>query len=317
MPVGPAAGQTVFSAAGDAAPMSDPTGDTVLADLELTRGVTVQLLAIGTLGIVVGWGLFAGLYQLATGEPVSLSVAPSSLGWLATPVDVLVVLGLATAVLAPHEWVHGLAIRYYGGEPRYGVGVAHFVLPYAYATTDHEFDRDQFVVVLLAPLVVLTLVGIPLAVLLGWSVLVVPLTMNFAGAVADVWMTMTVLSYPSHVRITDHAAGVRIVGREEDRPRSLSVAAVVWDALAGAAVAAVGVFVLLAVAGPFVLSALGVDSLTLGTPGTFTFVFSFVSTAEEISLGVGPGVLSVGALLGLGYALGRSYRRGRRPAGEP
>ena len=44
---------------------------------------------------------------------------------------------------------------------KYGVGVAHFILPYAYATTDHEFTRNQFIVVLITSLIVMTAVGVP------------------------------------------------------------------------------------------------------------------------------------------------------------
>ncbi|WP_255198099.1 DUF3267 domain-containing protein [Halorarius litoreus] len=294
--------------------MSGVTSDRVLADLELTRGLTIQMLAIGTLGMLVGWVGFSAIYQLGTGDPVSLQFAPASFGWLATPVNVLVLVFLGTVILVPHEWLHGLAIRYYGGEPRYGVGVAHFVLPYAYATTDHEFTRNQFVVVLLTPLVVMTAVGVPLMLVFEWGWLVVPLALNAAGAVADVWMTLMALGYPAHVRIVDHESGVRILGRETDRPRSLSITSLVWDALSGAAVALFAVFVLLAVVGPFVLSALGVESLTVGTPGKLTYLFAFVNTPEEISISVGPGILSLGALLGLVYAFARSYRRGTRPS---
>jgi hypothetical protein len=294
--------------------MDDGPSDRVLADLELTRGLTIQMLAIGTLGMLVGWTFFSGLYQFATGNAVTLQFAPASLGWLATPANILVLVFLGTAILVPHEWLHGLAIRRYGGEPRYGVGVAHFVLPYAYATTDHEFTRNQFVVVLLTPLVVMTLVGVPLMLVLEWGWLVIPLTLNAAGAVADVWMTLMVVSYPAHVRIVDHETGVRIMGRESDRPRSLSITSLVWDALSGAAVALFVVGLLLALGGPILLSALGVESMTVGTPGTVTYLFAFVNTAEEISISVGPGVLSVGALIGLLYALGRSYRRGKVPA---
>jgi hypothetical protein len=139
----------------------------------------------------------------------------------------------------------------------------------------------------------------------------VPLAANAGGAVADLWMTLVLLGYPARVRLEDRASGVRIYGRESDRSRSVSVAAVAWDALAGAAVAAVGVLMALAVAGPFVLSALGVESLTVGEPGTITYLFAFTETAEEISLGVGPGVLVVGAAAGLVYAFGKSYLRGR------
>ena len=292
--------------------MDNTSTERVLADLELTRGLTIQMLAIGTLGMLVGWTLFSGLYQFTTGNPVTFQFAPESVGWLATPVNILVLVFLGTAILVPHEWLHGLAIRYYGGEPRYGVGVAHFVLPYAYATTDHEFTRNQFIVVLLTPLVVMTLVGVPLMLLLEWGWLAIPLTLNAAGAVADLWMTLMVVSYPAHVRIVDHKSGVRILGRDSDRPRSLSITSLVWDALSGAAVALFAVGILLALGGPILLSVIGVESITVGTPGTLTYLFAFVNTAEEISISLGPGVLSVGGLLGLLYAFVRSYRRGKQ-----
>ena len=293
--------------------MSDIPSERILADLELTRGLTIQMTAIGTLGLIVGWTGFSALYQFGTGNPVTFQFAPASLGWLTTGVNVFVLVFLGTAILVPHEWLHGLAIRYYGGTPRYGVGVAHFILPYAYATTDHEFSRNQFAVVLLTPLVVMTAVGVPVMLGFGWGWMVVPLALNAAGAVADLWMTLMLTGYPSHVRIVDHEDGVRILGRESDRPRPLSIPLLIWDALSGAAIAVFGSFVLLAIGGPLLLSALGVTSLTVGTEGTLTYLFSFVNTADEISIGVGPGVLSLGALLGIMYAFVRSYRRGGRP----
>jgi hypothetical protein len=287
--------------------------EVVLAELELTRGLTVQMTALGTVGFVVAIGVFAGLYQVVVGQAATFRFGPPGVGWWTDALNLLVVLFLGAAFVVPHEWLHGLAIRHYGGEPRYGVGVAHFILPYAYATTDHEFTRDQFVVVLLAPLVVLTAAGVPLMLALEWDWLIVPLAANAAGAVADCWMTLTLLGLPADVRIEDHATGVRILGREGDRPRSLSVTALVWDAFAGGAVAVVAGLLALAVGGPLALSALGVESLTIGTPGTITYLFSFTNTPTEISLGVGPGLLGIGAALGLAYALVRSYRRASVP----
>jgi hypothetical protein len=292
---------------GDAA--ADP--ETVLADLQLTRALAIQWTVVGTMGFGVSLGAFGGLYQLVTGQPPSFDVAPAGGVWWTEPMTLLVVVFLVTAILVPHEWVHGLAIRYYGGEPRYGVGLAHFILPYAYATTDHRFTRNQFIVVLLAPLVGLTLVGVPLMIAFEWGWLVVPLAANAGGAVGDLWMTMTLLGYPAHVHAEDHRTGIRILGRETDRPRELSMTAVAWDAIVGAAVASVGVLLALGFGGLFVLDALGFESFTLGTPGTFTYVFSYVNTPTEISVGVGTGVLVLGALVGLVYSFARSYRRHR------
>ena len=290
--------------------------ETVLADLELTRGLTIQMTALSTLGLVIAATALSGLYQVVTGHPASFQFAPG-VDWWTNALDVLVILFLATVFVVPHEWLHGLAIRYYGGEPKYGVGIAHFILPYAYATTDHEFTRNQFIVVLMTPLVVMTAVGIPVMLAFEWGWLIVPLAANAAGAIADLWMTMTLLVFPTDVRLEDHPNGVRIVGRESDRRGALSVTAVVWDALGGAAVAAVGVFLVLAVGGPLALDVLGVDSLTIGTPDTLSFLFSFSSTPTEISMSVGPAVLGIGAVVGLLYAFVRSYRRARSPGDEP
>ena len=294
------------------APAGDRAPEVVLADLELTRGLTIQMTALSTLGFIVAFSLFGGLYQAVTGQIASFQFAPQ-VSWWTNALDVLVLLVLATVILVPHELLHGLAIRYYGGEARYGVGIAHFILPYAYATTDHQFSRNQFVVVLMTPLIVMTAVGVPLMLLFEWGWLVVPLAANTAGAIAELWMTMILLAFPEDVRLEDHPDGVRIVGQESDRRPALSVTAVVWDALAGAAVATVGVFLVLAVGGPLTLEVLGIDSLTIGTPDTFSFLFAFSSSPTEISMSVGPGVIAIGAIGGLVYAFVRSYRRVRTP----
>ena len=44
--------------------------ETVLADLELTRGLTIQMTAIGTLGMVVGLGVLSTLYRSTTVLPL-------------------------------------------------------------------------------------------------------------------------------------------------------------------------------------------------------------------------------------------------------
>jgi hypothetical protein len=245
---------------------------------------------------------------------VTYEFAPAGSEWWIQPLNLLVIVVLATAIIVPHEWVHGLAIRRYGGDPRYGVGVAHFILPYAYATTDHRFTRNQFVVVLLAPLVLLTLVGVPAMLVFEWGWLALPLAANAGGAVGDLWMTLTLLGYPSRVHVEDHRTGLRILGSERDRRRDLSVADAVWDALVGAAVGSVGVLVLLSFGGLFLLDALDAGSITIGTPGTITHVLSYVNTPTEISVSVGFGVVVLGALVGLGYSFLRTARRrGRAP----
>jgi hypothetical protein len=290
---------------------STPTPDTVLADLQATRNLTIQWTLVGTLGFLLSFGVFALLYELLAGDALSLAPGVGA-GWWHPGLDLLFLLLAGTLVIVPHEWLHGLAIRYYGGKPRYGVGVSHFIMPYAYATTDHRFTRNQFAVVLVAPLVGISLVGVPLMVLTGWGWLVLPLAANAGGAVVDCWMLLTVLGYPAHVTVEDHETGVRILGNAGDTAPDLSVPTLVWDAVSGAAAATVGVLILLAVPGPWVLSALGVDSVVVGTPDTPTFLFAFEETATSVSFSFGPALLILGAAAGLVYAFVRSRRRQRR-----
>ena len=61
---------------------------------------------------------------------------------------------------------------------------------------------------------------------------------------------------------------------------------------------------------------LDIDLLTIGTPDTFSFLFSFTSTPTEFSMSVGAGVLGIGAVIGLLYAFIRSYHALVRPLGS-
>ena len=285
--------------------------ETILADLQLSRSLTIQWTVVGTMGFGVFLGVFSALYQLLTGQTASYQLAPPGVEWWIDPLNMLVLVVLVTAILVPHEWLHGLAIRYYGGKPRYGVGLAHFILPYAYATTDHRFTRDQFFVVLLTPLVVMTFVGVPLMILFKWGWLVLPLAANAGGAVGDLWMALTLLGYPSHVQVQDQKTGVQIIGSEEDRPRELSMTAAVRDAVVGAAVGSVGLLLVFSFGGLLVLDALNAGSFTLGRPETITYVFAYVNTPTEISISIGPGVPIVGAAVGLLYSFVKTYGRQR------
>lgn len=295
---------------------ADTSGEfeTVLADLQLSRSLTIQWTVVGTMGFGVAFGMFSALYQTITSQTATYNFAPAGVGWWTEPVNAIALLILATAIIVPHEWLHGMAIRYYGGEPHYGVGVSHFILPYAYATTDHRFTRNQFLVVLLTPLVVMTLVGVPVMIAFEWGWLVLPLAANAGGAVGDLWMTLTLLGYPAHVCAEDYKTGFRILGRADDRPRDLSMTGAVWDALVGAATVSIGLLVVLSFGGLFVLDALNAGSFTIGEPGTSTFVFAYVNTPEEISISIGFGIPVIGALLGLVYSFARTYQRQRQPA---
>lgn len=158
--------------------------------------------------------------------------AALSFGWLAlagslrgadggsTSINLLLIL-LTLLVLPLHELVHGVFIRWAGHTPRYGAKYTQLgplKLPYVlFATTDDGFFwRNQFVVIALAPVVLITLAGLllmsVLPIWLGYYV-AVALVLNGSGAVGDLWMTVVALRYAPDAVVRDEADSITVFRR--------------------------------------------------------------------------------------------------------
>jgi hypothetical protein len=123
--------------------------------------------------------------------------------WIGLPVVML--------VLFIHELIHAAAIRLVGHQPRIGAKLHKGVL---YATADGAyFRRGEFILVALAPLMVISLAGMLLMMTLPdalgyWISLAVVL--NAGGAIGDLWMTVVVLQHPATALIRDEEDGIRV-----------------------------------------------------------------------------------------------------------
>ena len=109
-----------------------------------------------------------------------------------------VILILAVVVtLVLHELAHGLAMLAYGARPQFGIlwqGLMFYATSPGYA-----FRRNNYVVVILAPLVGLSLLAFMVILFSppGVAVLVaLCATVNGAGAVGDLWILLITLRYP-------------------------------------------------------------------------------------------------------------------------
>ena len=109
----------------------------------------------------------------------------------------IVMIACALGTIAVHELIHGLFFRAFGGRPKYGVGLAARVLPYAYATSAGHFTLMQMVIIGLAPFVLLSLISlVALALVPALSAAaVVVFIMNSTGAVGDLWMVREILRF--------------------------------------------------------------------------------------------------------------------------
>ena len=79
--------------------------------------------------------------------------------------NAVLLLGAFVAMLVVHELVHGCCFRAFGGRPVFGVGRIG-ILPYAYASASGAaFSLPQMLVITLAPLVLVSVAALLLAVL--------------------------------------------------------------------------------------------------------------------------------------------------------
>lgn len=193
---------------------------------------------------------------------------------------ILISVALFIGTFVLHELIHGAFMSKYGGKPSYGAGIAYFILPYFYATSKTVFPRNQYIVIAIAPLVVISLVVIGIMAafpsIAHW--MFIPFIMNASGAVGDMWVTRNVLRYPKHVILEDRKTGLIIYGKETDKPMNISTTGFVSRFSK--------VFILCFFAAgcpmgiaPIPLNILGVESLTIG-PTNSIFTFEYHSIGE-------------------------------------
>lgn len=108
-----------------------------------------------------------------------------------------------------HELTHGVCMKHYSGAPvKYG-----FTWSYAYAGSEAYFDRRSYIVIALAPIVVL---GIVLAVVNAlvpeswfWVVYFIQIG-NLSGAAGDLYVTARFRKHPETVLIQDSGVAMSV-----------------------------------------------------------------------------------------------------------
>jgi hypothetical protein len=193
----------------------------------------------------------------------------------------------------------------YGGKPSYGAGIAYYILPYFYATTKTIFTRNQFIVIAIAPLVVISLVVIGIMAafpsIAHW--MVIPFVLNGSGAVGDLWVTRNILRCPKHVSVEDRKNGVIIYGKETDKPMNMSTTGFGSGFCKVFMLGIVATGFLMIVA-PIALGISGVESFAIGPANSFFTIFEYQSIGEGFELGFSPmSILAISVIAGLVYAI--------------
>lgn len=176
-------------------------------ELELLAPEQMKTLAFwGLIMFVIGVVFFVALnvtMYLAQTHKTSGSIGGAIIVWWL----VINLIG-SVLILGVHEGIHGIAFTLWGGKPYYGAK-----LPFAFfcSTKAQLFPRNYYLVVGIAPLVVITVGAIIFTIiapiqasygLLAWI-------SNFSGAVGDVFAVLWLLRQPKQALIEDTETGCR------------------------------------------------------------------------------------------------------------
>jgi len=207
---------------GDALVPETPVGYDPPTDFRYSMVVlTLAALVVAPLA-AFGFGAVLWRFQGPAAVEAIATVTETESGTAFT-VDVVLVLGLflvaVVVTVVVHEGVHGLAFGRYGYDVSYGAAPHMGAF---YATSFHQFVRREHVpAVALAPLVVISLAGLPLVAvappLVAFSVFQA-LVFNAVGAVGDCYATVHALRLPPGALYYDSDIRHSYVFRPADGP---------------------------------------------------------------------------------------------------
>ncbi|GAP61709.1 hypothetical protein ARMA_0132 [Ardenticatena maritima] len=262
-----------------------------------------HLLLAGTLAFPVWLLIFHTISTFLTGNTFSLTLhfTPAGLSdWLRLLFGFFVA---GPLLIVLHEGCHGLLFRLNGFQPRYG-----FRWLYAYATAPNALmTRRQALSVTLAPLVLLTLMGLlllPFAPTAVVPYIILFLTANAAGAIGDLWLSVVLLRLPDEVRIVDQADQWGVYAPvDSDVPVTTITSGFVLRWFGMTALVFLIITVLLNFL-PLLAVQLDMDALRIGPAGIW-YLIEFERTPDggfQTSLGL-PATLVVSIVLGGGLAV--------------
>lgn len=114
------------------------------------------------------------------------------------------VLLLMIPISIAHEGIHGLAYKVFGGKVKYGF---KGIYAYTQEVSEIPIDRTKFLIILLAPLTVMSILTLVLPMWLGGIIFL----LNLLGASGDLYMSYRLIRYDSNSKIVDRKYGFDVV----------------------------------------------------------------------------------------------------------
>ncbi|CAN5376966.1 hypothetical protein BH23CHL1_BH23CHL1_10950 [soil metagenome] len=157
--------------------------------------------------VTVGGTMLIPLWAIALMAVVAALGGPSSYETRFTFTTFILFFVAMVGVIVVHEIIHGVAAALLGVRPSFGIGPG-----FAYTTFLEPMKKSSYLIVGLAPLVVITVTTVAMATIwpdiAGWMVVIG--TINASGAIGDLWMTARILRSPRRAMFYDLADGFAV-----------------------------------------------------------------------------------------------------------
>lgn len=111
---------------------------------------------------------------------------------------------LMIPITVVHEMMHGAAYKVFGGKVKFGF---NGIYAYTMETSGKKIPRLQFLIVLLAPLTVISVLSLLFPGWLGRSIFF----LNLIGASGDIYMALFLCRFSYYSKIIDRSYGFDIV----------------------------------------------------------------------------------------------------------
>lgn len=175
----------------------------LLEDPQQVRGLVVLSLLLLVVGGVFFVVLNIAAYIAQTHITSGSIGAWGVISWFVINIVVYIL------VMFLHEGIHALAFAFWGGKPYFG---AKLPMALFCGAKNQIFHRNHYLVVGLAPFVVITVAGILFTL---FSPALAAYTLfgtigNFSGAAGDLWVAMKLWRQPPSVLVEDTETGYRV-----------------------------------------------------------------------------------------------------------
>lgn len=109
-----------------------------------------------------------------------------------------------------HELLHGLGFLIFAKDKKnikFGITLEKGVL---YAACQEKINKELAIISILLPLIVLTIITLPIGIIINHSNLVLLSIMNFGGAIGDILMFILILTSPRDVLYIDYNTDIGV-----------------------------------------------------------------------------------------------------------